>query len=266
MKRIPTLLFVLLLASIVGFFYASQPVLAQTDVGTGLAHTFQINEPVSSGDIIVVKDAQYMKSAEPYSADVVGVVAERPAVVFVADDGQGTPMLKAGITNVKVSMSNGEIRVGDYITTSQISGVAMKATKSGFVIGVAEGNFSTSNPEEIGLLPVNLQFNYMDLSQGTGGVDSDLQRSLWDILSLNRLAASESPGQMLKYTVAALLLIASFGFGFYIFGRTANKGIDAIGRNPLAGKLIGFSVVLNVVLTVVIIGAGVGLSYLIIVF
>jgi hypothetical protein len=38
---------------------------------------------------------------------------------------------------VKVSTKNGDIQPGDYITTSDIPGVGMKATEPGRVIGKA---------------------------------------------------------------------------------------------------------------------------------
>ncbi len=40
-------------------------------------------------------------------------------------------------TEVKFSVVNGVVKKGDYITSSEIPGVAMKATKSGKIIGVA---------------------------------------------------------------------------------------------------------------------------------
>ena len=54
-------------------------------------------------------------------------------------DGEGKPVIVAlsGRVPVKVTTKNGEIRPGDYITTSDISGVGMRATEAGRVIGKA---------------------------------------------------------------------------------------------------------------------------------
>lgn len=43
----------------------------------------------------------------------------------------------AGRVPVKVSTKNGDIQPGDYITTSDIPGIGMKATDAGRVIGKA---------------------------------------------------------------------------------------------------------------------------------
>jgi F0F1-type ATP synthase membrane subunit c/vacuolar-type H+-ATPase subunit K len=66
-----------------------------------------------------------------------------------------------------------------------------------------------------------------------------------------------------KYFIAALIVFASFFFGFYIFGRVAGKGVEALGRNPLASKMIEMGIVMNVVITVVIILSGLGLALVI---
>jgi hypothetical protein len=56
---------------------------------------------------------------------------------------------------VKVTTKNGEILVGDYLTSSDIPGVAMKATKPGRVIGIALESYS-GPPDQIGWVTVFL--------------------------------------------------------------------------------------------------------------
>lgn len=265
MKKIMHCSLALILLSLTLMILSAQPVLAQSDFGRGVAHTYQIDEEVSAGDILVGNDNQYLKSTKAYSPGVVGIVVDQPAVVFTQSEDTGVAILKVGDADVRVSTVNGDIQAGDYLTTSDIPGVAMKAITSGFVIGLAKADLATSDSEAITLLPVDLQITFVELGEMNAGTTNTVGRSLWDIFNLNRLAVTESPAQVFKYTIAAILLIASFGFGFYIFGRTANKGIDAMGRNPLAGKAISFSILLNVLLTIVIIAAGVGLSYVILV-
>jgi F0F1-type ATP synthase membrane subunit c/vacuolar-type H+-ATPase subunit K len=51
--------------------------------------------------------------------------------------------------------------------------------------------------------------------------------------------------------------------GFVFFGRVVARGVEAMGRNPLAGSLIAVSVVFNLILTVVIMLVGLGIAYLI---
>lgn len=56
-------------------------------------------------------------------------------------------------TEVKFSAINGVVKKGDYVTSSEIPGTAMKATKSGKIIGIA---LEDSNSESI-LLKILVQ-------------------------------------------------------------------------------------------------------------
>jgi hypothetical protein len=71
----------------------------------------------------------------------------------VEDAGANAAMVAlTGRVPVKVSDENGPIYAGDYLTTSSIPGVAMKATKAGQVIGQAmtwfEGDLTTEEAEQ----------------------------------------------------------------------------------------------------------------------
>jgi F0F1-type ATP synthase membrane subunit c/vacuolar-type H+-ATPase subunit K len=57
------------------------------------------------------------------------------------------------------------------------------------------------------------------------------------------------------------VVILSFILGFISFGRIANTGVEALGRNPLAGKMIQFGIFLNVLITISIVIAGFALAY-----
>ena len=61
------------------------------------------------------------------------------------------------------------------------------------------------------------------------------------------------------------MVIMGFGLGFIYFGRIAKAGVEAIGRNPLASRTITSGLVLHILLTIVIVGAGLGIGYLILV-
>jgi len=87
--------------------------------------------------------------------------------------------------------------------------------------------------------------------------------NLLDIFKLSSLATYEQPMTVFKYFVAALIIFASFFFGFFVFGKVAGKGVEALGRNPLAGKMIEMGIVMNVIITVVIILSGLGLALVI---
>ena len=81
------------------------------------------------------------ESDKSYDPAILGVIS------LIAQGGNGNrltqnylPLTLAGRVKVKISLENGPIKVGDYLTSSSIPGVAMKATKPGRVIGVALEN------------------------------------------------------------------------------------------------------------------------------
>jgi hypothetical protein len=51
----------------------------------------------------------------------------------------------SGRVPVKVSLENGEIKKGDYLTSSSTPGVAMKALRPGPVVGKALEGFDSSS-------------------------------------------------------------------------------------------------------------------------
>lgn len=62
------------------------------------------------------------------------------------------------VAHVRYNLQNGHIRKGDYITISSEPGVGMKATESGFTIGVAlEDSDATEKP---GLIRVRVMVRY----------------------------------------------------------------------------------------------------------
>jgi F0F1-type ATP synthase membrane subunit c/vacuolar-type H+-ATPase subunit K len=49
------------------------------------------------------------------------------------------------------------------------------------------------------------------------------------------------------------------------FGKASRAGIEAVGRNPLAKRVIQLTVVMNIVLTIVIVLVGLAIAYLILI-
>ena len=70
------------------------------------------------------------------------------------------------------------------------------------------------------------------------------------------------------YTIkmAGIVVLLSFVLGIFSFGRVANTGVEALGRNPLAGRMIQLGIVVNALITVAIIGAGMFIAYVIVRF
>lgn len=227
----------------------------------GIANYYPISSSkVEDGDIIVSTGKGYYLSDTVYDPRVSGVVTASPAISLKAIEAQAKnsyPVVNSGIVNVKVTGTNGNIKRGDFITTSATPGTGMLANKTGYVIGAAEHDVTFSQKDDVQLVTVALNFHFLQLG-------SPVSSSLLDVFSLSRIAAYEQPLRVFQYVMASIILLASFVFGFLIFAKVVNTGVEALGRNPLAGKMIQLSILFNVILIIVIIMTGVSLAYIVV--
>lgn len=247
-------------------FLASLPVnkvLAQ-ETSSGIAISVPINDKsVQDGDIVSSKNNGYFLSDTPYDSSIFGVVTENPAVSFEnLDSPNAKAVISSGKVYVRVSSINGNIKAKDLITSSTIKGVGQKATQNGFVLGTALESYSSNDPKKIGKLLVSFNPHYnSDTMPGTSAVRTNIFQTIKNAAS----ASSLSPLASLRYLLAAVIVIIAFILGFIYFGRVAMNGVEALGRNPLAGRLIQLSVVFNLLLTVGIMGIGLAIAYLILI-
>ena len=120
------------------------------DVAEGFAAT-QLTEP---GDLVALVTTAtgtptVRKSGGAAGEVLVGVVSQNPGLVFdngktqIAGDNSNlitadkTVVALVGRVNVKVSVENGAVHIGDALTSSSTPGVAIKATHAGKIIGYA---------------------------------------------------------------------------------------------------------------------------------
>mgnify|MGYP001568320913 CR=1 FL=1 len=105
-----------------------------------MAEWIPASEDISSATIVSVdpdNNEKAIASRNPYDSTVIGIVATQPGWL-IGEQKQGSiQMALAGRVPTRVSLKNGEIKRGDPITTSDIPGVGMKATREGDIIGKA---------------------------------------------------------------------------------------------------------------------------------
>jgi len=194
-----------------------------------------------------------------YDTSIFGVITDNAAAEIKDTELKNSRLLVMdGVAKVRVSSQNGDIKEGDYITASSKEGVGMKATKNGFVLGSAMEGYSNQDVNSIGIIQVILNIH----------PESSLTGSTGNLLQFIRQGISVpifSPVESLRYLLAIAMVLISFTLGMVYFGRASRAGIEAIGRNPLAKKVIQFTVVMNIILTIVIVIVGLGIAYLILV-
>ncbi len=245
------------------FSFSSQQFAAANAIDNtsfGIANYLPIpDKDVADGDIIsFAPDNGYFLSKMPYDIAIVGVVTNNPAISLEVLGGQPSyPVISTGNAFINVTTINGDIKKGDPITTSQLPGIGMKATQTGYIIGAALEDYTNTNIHMIKKIAVTLNVHYY-VSK------TSVNQSLFDVLNLSAFATYEEPIQAFKYFIAALILILSFVFGFFSFARTANKGLEALGRNPLASKMIELGILLNIIIAIIIILSGLFVAFIVI--
>ena len=242
------------------FLFFSLSAQAVTEFSSGIAVSIPINDSqIQDGDIVISTDKGYQIAAIEYDPTIFGIVTLKPAVSFESTNPNAFSVITNGKSYVRVSTANGSIKKGDYITSSKVKGVGQRVTNTGFIIGTALESFQSTKPKEIGkiLVAVNPRYN----------TAVTFSRAINLFTNIKSAAASPflSPLTSLRYLFAVVITAISFGFSFWYFGRFGKTGIEALGRNPLAAKTITASIVANILLTIVVFGAGLFLAYLILV-
>lgn len=181
--------------------------------GADVAEVYYTNDQDTvEGDIVSLNGegvSQVSKSTVPYDSHALGIISTKPGLTLGEADGTGKPVIVglSGRVPVKVSTKNGDIKPGDYITTSDIPGVGMKATEAGRVIGKA---LTSLSGVDTGLVAVFIQNTYFD------GVDEvEYNSFLSSSQSGNILSGLTSPLDRFSFMVNKSLnkIDPSFGSG-----------------------------------------------------
>lgn len=245
------------IAFLAGYFLP-QTAMAQEQVSSGVAVLVDIKDPsLKDGDILSYTQSGYVITATAYDPMIYGVVTDKPAVTLEDPTGENSHYaLTSGKTYVNVSAVNGAIKENDLITSSKSKGVGQKATINGYVLGTAIESYSDTDPNKVGKILVSLH----------PGFSSDtvaLRSNLLENFNVAFATPFLSPVNAFRYTIAGLAGLLSLALGIWFFGRVASRGVEAIGRNPLAGRQIMLSIVFNLGLTLTVMALGIAVAYFI---
>ena len=249
----------------------AQPVIFNTAIAEHVDLVLDEGQEVRTGMIVVFTNDGYKLSSFEYDKEMIGVIDLEPEVeveVEVFEDEKFYPVVQSGITSVLVNTDNGQISVGDFVTTSNKIGIGMKAEGTGSVLGQAIGatNDQVTEPQ---LIKVSIDFNgNLDVSQlelKTGETFLDtLEAYSVEFLNIGTKQAYAEPNKAFRYILAIAVSFIFVLFGFVVFGRIALRGIEALGRNPLARSSILMGVFINSGLALAVILVGLFLAFLII--
>lgn len=269
MVKITKLFLLLFLLSVFTFILPVAPLFAQTPTASvsglegaatlGVAHIVEMQDKnIKDGSIVSSGKKGAAPTIIPYDSQVLGVVSRDAAIILdnAKSDENGVPVISTGAVYILVSSKDGNIKKGDLLATTTLAGVAAKAVKDGFVLGSAMEDYSNSDPKKIDKIAVNLDLHYFNSKPTFPG-------TLSDIFKLVLLPTKDGPNPIFKYVMAAIVVLGSMILGFMSFGRAAAKGVEALGRNPAASRIIHLGIIFNVAIVVAIALAGLGVAFLI---
>lgn len=135
------------------------------DTGADIAELYTTyDKSLEAGDVVSLDSSLVTgvkKSVYPYDQNAFGIVSARPGMLIgdVSSEGvKAVPIALSGRVPLKVVAENGAIEPGDFLTSSSVSGVAMKATGTGPVIGQA---MSSYRGEGVGIVMVFVKNFYI---------------------------------------------------------------------------------------------------------
>jgi hypothetical protein len=200
-----------------------------------------------------------------------GVLAENPVIVYKTND--SIPLVRNGNAWINVTTASGPIIIGDYITSSTLPGKGKKSPDmSGYMVGIALTAFDGKAGTTVTVDKKSVSEGRVLVSVGIGPASPILFRSgggvmgtLKQILNafMYNLSTSKQAERITRWFLAALIAILVIFISFRTFGKNITKGIEAIGRNPLAKSSIQAMIVMNVVLILVVSIGGIILALVI---
>lgn len=226
----------------------------------GVAITIPVSgADVFDGAIVCSTDKGYALCDNPYNPNMYGVVSLNPSIYFDSSEIGSYPIVSTGKVYILVKGGQNPIKIGDYITSSDSQGIGQKSLKSGYVIGSAMEEFNETDNSKTKKILVSMSIKPAILSQQAG-------TNLIQMIKEGIDGAFLSPLSALRYVVAGIIVISTVIFGMMHFGKIAKSGVEALGRNPLAGKMIQFGILLNVLMTIGIMISGLAIGFLILKF
>jgi hypothetical protein len=205
---------------------------------------------------------------------LVGIAADKP-LVELSTSGQNTQVVVNGSTEALVSNINGDIKAGDKITASPVSGIGMKALEATEIVGSAQAGLDSvttvsrtitdkdgkSETIKVGLLPIAINITHYSVPASQGTIASFVPPFLQSVA--NTIAGRQVTP--IRVLLGATALLLGFIAIIVILSTAIRNGLISLGRNPLAqGALrkglvdviiaaIGLLVVTTVVVYVVLV-------------
>ncbi len=235
---------------------------------------------VNDHDIISYDSDNDMYIASEFFSDesVLGVVVDDPVLYMESNDKfeDGIrPVVRFGEALVNVSTFGGEINAGDIITTSEIPGIGQKVMREDtpYILGFALESMKVINDNilydgeqlQFGTVLVALRIGPYITKEGAMFLETgrdDFESYVDNIYKEGGISSSDAVGafKVFRYLLAVVVAVTAIAISVTRFGDTFKEGVVSIGRNPLARSQIHSMLFWNIILIILVTGAGLGIA------
>lgn len=214
----------------------TEPTRPDPIAGADVAEHYYIEgkDEISDGEIMVAGAVagEATSSASPYDRKLLGVVSWQPGLEIGVSNDYTLPIALNGRVLTRVNTTGGAIAIGDPITSSDIKGVGMKATKPGKIIGTALEAYSGEGETKI---MVNVNIGYYLGEQGDTALieqprELTLQKTDEALSSGSSLLTSDEASSSARATLVSKLM--DFGQGM-----TVDKFFVSLGKALFKGQV-----------------------------
>lgn len=232
-------------------YYQLPPAYAQTPTGIEITSVYTIADTEAiDGDILITSDVGLTRTTKVADDKLFGVLQSSSLLVYRSVDAEGASVARSGIAQVNVTVGNGPIQYGDYITSSATAGKGQKSAGVGAILGIALASYDGTDGAEFGKIPVALKIESAGLAGGAGLTAKRFFGTIGSAF-VESVSDPERFTDVVRYISAGLVVLLSFTFAFLTFSRSIVKSIEALGRNPLARSTIQISIIISIILLVV---------------
>ena len=234
------------------------------------SQSYTLKGTVVTGTVVSLTQDNFLaiEAAKPENTErLLGVVVDPSdsLVAFTnANSDSRVQVVSTGAVYTQVSTVNGDIKTGDALCPSPISGVAMKATRSGKIIGIAQKDFSTvADTKEVTItdtkgMNTNVKVGKL-LVQVTvqdwhapGVPNSQVLNDLRSVLA----NATGRPVSNAQAVIAISIVVMAMLISGIILYSAVSASIHSIGRNPLSKGIVRRSLIVMVALVgLILVGA-----------
>lgn len=253
----------LLITLSIGAIASSAAAIAQgyTTDDTGLQTGMIVALSANSSDSKKVERASVDTSQQ-----VVGVVTSTDGTLLTVASGNSKIIVEnEGQVDAYVSDINGTPKRGDLLTASPFKGIMMKASENpSSVLAIASTNFTDAKTESYSIQDKNgtktTQIAKIKVNLNRQGANNAPVASDSTLARIGRAIVGKDVGEIRVVIGLVVFIIVLIAEGSILYG-AISSAITALGRNPLAKRVIKQELVRVVVIALFVLAFGLGTIY-----